>query len=733
MPTTQPATKKKMIKVPKVVNGVPSEVEIEVDDVDGPVWGPNDKHRILNTYIPRSDGPAKTTGTAIYTYDVRLPGMVHGRFVVSPYAHARAAKIDTSVAEKVKGVLAVIPFGAEVRYEGEPVVAIAASTVEAAEDAIRAVKIQWEVLPHVVTFEDATKADAAKIFPQAPQIRKKGNRDQVADELKQSDALVEATYTTPTLHHCCLETHGVVVDYRGGDEATVYCTTQGTFTIPGDSARELGLQRSKVTGIVHHMGGGFGSKFGIGIAGQWGCRLSKQLGVPVKMMLTRRDEFLAAGNGPGSVQVFKAGVSKAGKLVAVDVVQHGLGGVGRGNIGAQPYQYKAEHVYSEQSPVYTNEDSAVAMRAPGFPQASFAMESLMDELAEKIGMDPVEFRKNNVTDPAWHRQLDRGAKEIGWERRKMKAASVGEGSLRRGMGCGIGAWGGGGRPDCVVDVLIGQDGSVTASVGTQDLGTGTRTYVRAIVAEELGLNYEDVHEKIGDSRLGNANSSGGSTTAASLAPAVKVAAYNARIAMGKRVAGLLGAEPDAVLFANREIAGNGKSLTWAQACAALPTAGLSARGEWQSQLSGNGAHGASFAEVEVDMETGHVRVIKMCHVQDGGLPLNRLAMESQINGGMIQSMGMALYEGRVMDADLGVMLNSAFNDYKLPGCLEIPELVPIIDDGDERPVVIGIAEPANIPGVGAVANAVYNACGVRVRELPITPDKILAGLNKGMA
>jgi xanthine dehydrogenase YagR molybdenum-binding subunit len=285
----------------------------------------------------------------------------------------------------------------------------------------------------------------------------------------------------------------------------------------------------------------------------------------------------------------------------------------------------------------------------------------------------------------------------------------------------------------VVDVLIGQDGSVTASVGTQDLGTGTRTYVRAIVAEELGLNYEDVHEKIGDSRLGNANSSGGSTTAASLAPAVKVAAYNARIAMGKRVAGLLGAEPDAVLFANREIAGNGKSLTWAQACAALPTAGLSARGEWQSQLSGNGAHGASFAEVEVDMETGHVRVIKMCHVQDGGLPLNRLAMESQINGGMIQSMGMALYEGRVMDADLGVMLNSAFNDYKLPGCLEIPELVPIIDDGDERPVVIGIAEPANIPGVGAVANAVYNACGVRVRELPITPDKILAGLNKGMA
>ncbi len=361
----------------------------------------------------------------------------------------------------------------------------------------------------------------------------------------------------------------MVVDYRGGDEATVYATTQGTFTIPGDSARELGLMQSKVTGIVHHMGGGFGSKFGIGITGQWGCRLSKKLGVPVKMMLTRREEFLTAGNGPGSVQKFKAGANKDGTLVAVQAIQHGLAGVGHANIAAQPYQYStSEKSYFEQSPIYTNEDASCAMRAPGHPQASFAMESLMDELAEKIGMDPVEFRKKNTNDPkkgpAWHRQLDRGAKAIGWERRNA-TAGAGGGPLKRGMGCGIGAWGGSGRPQCIVDVTIGQDGSVTAAVGTQDLGTGTRTYVRAIVAEELGLNYEDVHEKIGDSRLGMANSSGGSTTAASLAPAVKDAAYNARIAMAQRVAPLLGAAPDAVTFDNRSISGNGKSLTWKQA------------------------------------------------------------------------------------------------------------------------------------------------------------------------
>jgi xanthine dehydrogenase YagR molybdenum-binding subunit len=279
-----------------------------------------------------------------------------------------------------------------------------------------------------------------------------------------------------------------------------------------------------------------------------------------------------------------------------------------------------------------------------------------------------------------------------------------------------------------VDLTIGKDGSVLVTSGAQDLGTGTRTYLRAIVAEELGLEMKDVVEQIGDSHFGNAPFSGGSTTSASLSPAVKDAAYQARVALSKIVAPLLGADPDAVWLDKGYVMGNGKALAWKQACAALPTAGLAVRGVFQGTLAGQGAHGASFAEVEVDLETGFVRVTKMCHVQDGGLILNRMAVESQINGVMIQSLGMALYEGRVMDPTLGVMLNPAFNDYKLPGTMEIPELIPIIDDGDTRNVVMGIAEPANIPGCGAIANAVYNACGIRVRSTPITPDKILDGL-----
>jgi xanthine dehydrogenase YagR molybdenum-binding subunit len=720
---------KKRIKVPRVVNGVPSEVEIEVDDVAGPTWGPNDKHRLLNTRLPRADGPAKTTGTAIYTYDVRLPGMQHGRFVTSPHARATVKRVDTSAAEKIAGVTAVVPFGKAVRYEGEPVVAVCALTREAAEDAVRAVVVEYDVQPHVVVAEEAMKPDAPKIFPAATTRRAQGNAEEVDAAFANCDAIVDVEYRTRIMHHACLETHGVVVDYRGAGPATVYASTQGTFTIAGDASKALGLNQSDVTAVVQHMGGGFGSKFGLGIAGLWGCRLSKQVGAPVKMMLTRRDEFLTGGNGPGSIQRIKAGVTKEGTLVAVKSTTFGLAGVGRANIAGQPYQYKARTFFREQTPVNTNEDASVAMRAPGFPQASFAIESLMDELAEKIGMDPVEFRKKNATNDHHRRQLDHGARVIGWERRQMKPGAT-PGPLKRGFGCGIGAWGGGGGPKCVVDLTIQRDGSVTAEVGSQDIGTGTRTYIRAIVAEELGLGMNDVTERIGNSKLGDANASGGSTTAASLAPAVKDAAFKARAALAKLVAPLIGAAEEAVLFDGGHIAGNGKSIAWKQACGVVPAAGLRVQGTWQPGLSDNGAHGASFAEVEVDTETGHVRVVKMCHVQNGGLILNRLATESQINGGMIQSIGMALFEQRVMDSKLGVMLNPNFGDYKLPGCLEIGELIPVIDDGDTRQGVIGIAEPANIPGVGAVANAVYNACGVRVRDLPITPDKILNGLYR---
>lgn len=739
-PTPAPPKKKK-VRVPRVVNGVETMVEIEVDDVAGPGWGANDKHTLLNHRLTRVDGPLKATGAAHYTYDVRLPEMLYGRILRCPHAHARVTKFDSSAASAMPGVKAIIQAPlTEFRFAGSPVAAVAATTPELAQDAARSIVVEYEVLPHVVRAQDAIKPESPEVLPRDPRkpdeknlrlAQKNGDAQKVEAALAGSDAVVEAEYYTPRIHHACLETHGMVVDFSGGKSATIYATTQGTFTIPDDAAKELGLSTSDVTATVQHMGGGFGSKFGIGIEGLLACRLSKEAKAPVKLMLTRSDEFLMAGNRSGSWQKIKAGVKNDGTLAAMQAIQYRLGGVGQGSQAGQPYAvYRAGESYREVYALQTNEDSSIAMRAPGHPQASFAMESLLDELAYKIGMDPVAFRKKNMRDEVYHRQLDRGAREIRWERRNAKAGG-GAGPLKRGMGCGAGTWGGGGNNQCKVDVTVGRDGSVLVAVGTQDLGTGTRTFTRAIVAEELGLKMSDVVEKIGNSKLGGANSSGGSTTAASLSPSVKDAAIKTRLALAEKLAPLLGnAKPEEIAFNAGNVSGGGKSLSWKQACASLPSAGVTAHGEWRQDLQGRGVHGVAFAEVEVDVETGKVRPIKMVQVQDGGLPLNRLTMESQLNGGMIQSLGMALWEERVMDRDLGLQLNPGFGDYKLPGSLEMPEFVPIIDDDDHREIVIGIAEACIIPSLGALANAVFNACGVRVRALPITPDKILMGLMR---
>jgi len=730
-PQATPKPKKK-IRVPRVVNGVEQMVEIEVDADAGPGWGPNDKHTLLNKRTTRVDGPLKVTGAARYTYDQRLPGMLYGRILRCPHGHARVTKLDTEAASKIPGVKAIVPAPlAEVRFAGGPVAAVAATTPEIAGDALRAIKVTYEVLPHVVHADRAIRPEAPKVVAEENNLQEKGkNGDPQKAEaaLATADAIVEAEYISPRIHHACLETHGMVVDYRGGDSATIYASTQGIFTIPGDAAKELGLEESKVVSSVEHMGGGFGSKFGIGTEGMLACRLSKQTKSPVKLMLTRYDEFVMAGNRSGSWQKLKAGVKNDGTIVALTARQYRLGGVGQGSQAGQPYIYRMGDAYREVYALHTNEDSAIAMRAPGHPQASFAVESLVDELAYKIKMDPVAFRKKNLRDEVYHRQLDRGAKEIGWSRRN-PVAGGNPGPLKRGMGCAIGTWGGGGNNQCKTDVTISRDGSVVVALGTQDLGTGTRTYTRAIVAEELGLGINDVKEQIGNSKLGAANPSGGSTTAPSVAPSVKDAAIKARMLLAERVAPLLGnAKPEEIVFSGGNVSANGKSVAWKQAAASLPAAGIAAHGEWRADLQARGVHGVCFAEVEVDVETGHIKPIKMVHVQDCGLPLNRLAMESQINGGMIQSLGMALWEGRVMDAQLGMQLNSGLGDYKMPGSLEMPEMVPLIDDEDKREAVIGMSEGCIIPAVGALVNAVFNATGLRVRELPITPDKILMGL-----
>ena len=728
--------KKKKIIITKVVDGIDTEVEIEVDDVDGPQWLPKGATRLIGKPIQRLDGPDKVTGKARYPVDVRLPGMLWGRWVPSAHANARIVSVDLGPARRLAGVKVVIELKhAEdvVRFHGDPIAAVAATTPEIADDAVHAIKVQYDVLPHAITVEQA-------LAPGAPSLRanqngnisrrnEQGNKAEVAEALEGCAHVVELELSTPIKPHVCFETHGVVVDYRGGDSATIHASTQGVFTISQDAAKWLGIPVGNVETNCQHMGSGYGSKFSLGKDGEVGCRLAKEAKLPVHMLLTRRDEFLAAGNRSASIQKIKLGCDNQGKLIAIDAEQIRLGGLGRGSQPGHPYVYKVEKVYRDVYSVHTNIDSSRAWRAPGHPQASFGMESVVDELSYKAGIDGVEFRKRNLEDPMHRRHLDEGAAAIGWHRRN-RVPGQGAGAIKRGIGCAVGVWGGGGRPICEVDVIVQRDGSVTCRCGTQDLGTGTRTYMAMITAEELGLEVADINVQIGRSIYGNANPSGGSTTVPSLAPAVKHAAYQTREELSKRAAAVLGVKPEDVRVQVGKFAGGSRSLTWKQVAALVPPEGLSLRGVWQPDLASRTTHPAQFAEVEVDTETGHVRVIKIVAVQDCGLCLNPLTTESQLQGGVIQSMSYALLEARVDDPTLGMCLNPNMEDYKVVGTTEMPEEVQIIiDDKDDRPVV-GIGEPPVIPTQSAIANAVYNAIGVRITSLPITPDKVLMALEQ---
>lgn len=723
------------VKSTKVVDGIEQEVEIEVEDSGGPEWGPRESLKVLDKELQRVDGPVKVSGRATYTHDVRVPGMAWARLLLAPVASLKVARLDFSACKAVKGYLGHEVIEAEeTRWLGQPIAAVAAETSEAAEDCLRAIVFEWEARPSVLDREAALK-------PDAPQVSRRGNQGKPAvrgDEAKARAAIegaphkVSATYVVPVVHHACLETHGAVVDWRGGEEAVVHCSSQHTFGFAGDAAEVLGLKKGNVVGLVEHMGGGFGSKFGFGQEGEAAARLSKALRRPVHLMLTRKDEFRMAGNRSGSHIEASAGMDAAGRLVGFAARAHKHGGIGDGSLSGLPYIYKCAESWSEISGVRTNLDASRAMRAPGHPQASFATESLIDELAYAAGLDLLEVRKANLDDQVWHRQLERVAREVGWFEHPHRARpGSAKDELCVGIGFAISRWGGGGGPSCEVEIAIERDGSVVSSVGSQDLGTGVRTYVAAIPAEELGLPLSAVVARIGSTRLGNANGSGGSVTTASLAPAVKHAAWNARQAFAEVLAPLLGCQPPDVVFADGAVqaASGGRKLSWKQACAALPEAGLRAKGAWQAHLQANGVHGAQAAKVEVDTLTGRVRVLHMACMQDVGLCLNRAATRSQINGGMVQALGYALFEERVVDAALGIQLNPCFEDYKLPHSLEIPKMTVVLDDEDRR-APIGMSEAPIVPGGAAIANAIHNACGARIRSLPCTPDKVLAALGK---
>lgn len=733
-------------------NGRRREVTFQVPDDEPRRWGADELLRVVGQPIRRVDALEKVTGRARYTYDIELPGMLYGKILRCPHPRAKVISLDLRPAKKMRGIKAAIAWKEEALFAGEEVAAVAGVTKDIAEDAIHHIRVEYDVLPFVVDQDQAKNSRAPRVREegntQGPQIYARGD---IQDGFASADLIVEATYTTPVVIHVPLETHGSVAQWNG-DELTVWDSTQAVFSVRDALAQAFEMPKSKVRVIKEHTGGAFGSKLWMRDYTVIAAKLARQAGRPVKLMLSREEDFLCTGNRPSSVQQLRVGATRDGTLTALHLRSYGTAGITGGAGCSWPIRgiYRCENVKTEETDVFTNAGPACPFRAPGFVQGSFALESILDELAEKLEMDPLELRKKNYAevDPvqglpysikALAEEYEVGAKAFDWKR-KWQPAHVKKGTSRRGVGLGTAMWFGAGAPPCHVEAVIRSDGSVTISCGTQDIGTATRTIMAQIAAEELGLDVGEIEVDIGDTESElYAPSSGGSQTAATVTPATRVALTNARNQLFEVLASKLGVASESLAIGDhRVLVGDdpSKSLAWADATRHLGRDIIVALGSRAPNPEGFSyrTFGAQFAEVEVDTETGQVQVLKIVSAQDCGRAINPLTVQGQIKGGIVQGLSYALLEERIMDREKGLMLNANLEDYKIAGSLEMPEIDSIIVDATD-PIVNnvgakGIGEPPIIPTAGAIANAVANAIGVRIRDLPLTPDKILMALEQ---
>ncbi len=726
------------------------------------------ERRLIGTKVQRLDGPEKATGRAKYSFDINRPGLLHAKVLRCPYGHAKIKSIDTSAAEKTPGFKAVhliAKVGAELSYAGEEVLAIAADTEEHLADALQAVKVDYEVLDFFVKEEDGIKAFMTadgKLDPTSKAtVTGRGNltvgnaatTGDVDKAFKEADATIEGEYGAHTISHQCLESHGLVAEWDKEGNLTVWASTQATTGVVGDLARAFKVPQTKVKCITHFMGGGFGSKFNAGTAGVACAELAKKAGAPVKLMLDRAEEVTTAGNRPSAYGKVKIGGMKDGTITAYEVDCYGSPGVGSGNtvnLNVLPYVYAIPNIRRKHTVIRLNHGGAQAMRAPGHPQNCILTEGAVDDLAAKLGLDPMEVRIKNlpknlpeaqITDKTAYSalrhtiyvaQLERAAKLSEWKAKwHPPGKGPGSGPVKHGIGMGMHTWGGAGGGPNDMTVSIASDGSVLVQSSTQDLGTAARTVLAIITAEVLGLQPTDITVRIGESQFGRSTGSGGSTTCPGTSPAILNGASTARDALFEKIAPRFGAKKEDLAIETGKIVdkASGKSKSWREACALLGMDSIVGKGNWTAGLSNNGVGGVQIAEVMVDTETGVVRCTKFVAVQDCGLIVNKLACESQVAGGVIMGVNYALFEENILDRVTGRQVNPDMEFYKLGGIEDMPHIIVDMMDMPERGV-IGIGEPPTISTAAAISNAIFNAIGVRVPFAPFTPDRVLAALSK---
>jgi xanthine dehydrogenase YagR molybdenum-binding subunit len=763
--------------------GVPGytlrEEERTVPASEPPVLPVNKELEYIGKSIPRWDAVAKVTGRARYTADVQLPGMLYAKFVNANVPHAKVVSVDTTAAEShpgVKGVFVIqrVVGGAvlrdpsldvakypTVRYAGQPIAAVAATTPQAAEEAAAKVVVKYEALPFVVSQDKARAGDAPLVFPGAadqagtaggggsatgipqtgnvhgPTVHKKGDAEQ---GFKDADVVVETRHVTQVQTHSALETHGVVADWKP-DMLTVYASTQGTASVREELAAFFKLPKSQVRVITEFMGGGFGAKFGAGNPGVVAAALSQQTGAPVRLMLDRQEEHLSVGNRPSSDQQLRIGAKKDGSITAMQLISYGTAGCGTGAGCAGPAAnlYKSAALHTEENDVFINAGPAAAFRAPGHPQGAFALEQSIDDLAARLKMDPIDLRDRIDENPVRRVQRQIIRESDIWKSRNPRS-NADSGPIKRGVGLSQSIWYRHLDKNSAAEVRVHKDGSVEVLSAVQDIGSGIKTVMAQILAEQFGVPPAKISVKIGDTNYPVGPNSGGSVTTASLTPAVRDAAWQASQKFLVCVAPALGTSPSDLTITGgmvRSASGKFQPMSFRAAAAKMNTDEVSAQAKRvpdydPSKYDTYG--GVDVAEVVVDTETGRIHVKRVLAVHDCGRPMNPTQIISQINGGFIQGISYTLFEHRLLDPNHGLMVNPDLDRYKIAGSYEVPQIEVKLTEsyiGQSSTDASGIGEAAGIISAGAaIGNAVQNATGVRIRQLPMTPAVVLAALNQ---
>lgn len=703
-------------------------------------YPPMESRKYMGRRISRVDGMAKASGKAKYNSDVNPSGLLHAAMLHCPHAHAIVKSIDTSAAEKLSGVTGVNVLakpGTEIQWQMAEVAMVAARTEEIARDAVRLIKVEYEVLPHLVR-EDKLEKTGNRAKPAGEQVQ--GDPDAA---FKQADVVLEGEYGIPVITHCCLEPHGQTVAWDG-NKVEFMASTQNVSAVGDDLAKGLEIPSTNVHVHQDHVGGGFGSKFQ---ADRWGieaAKLSKTAGgKPVKFFLDRAPELFIAGVRPSLYGKVKIAAKRDGTITAWDSNTWMTGGFTGGGLNADLLPYVFRNVPNRRinhTAVSVNTGGSRAWRAPNHPQVSYLTCAALDDLAHKLNMDPMDlFLKNlNLTARAnvYESQIKQAADMIAWKKNWHPRGDKTPGHIKRGLGLGIGTWGGAGHAsNCRVN--IHPDGSVEIELGSQDLGTGTRTAILQVAAETLGLPMNAIKLNIGDSSLPKSGASGGSTTIGGVSASTRISASAALEQLLQTAAEALGAQPNELEAVDGRIQVKGnpnKAMTWKQACQKLGMKTISVTHAHDPRnprgMSTLGVGGIQMADVSVDIETGVVKINKIVGVQDCGLIVNPKLADSQMHGGIIMGVCAALMEERVMDELTGRILNADMEFYKLAGIADVGEIevkMDITPEHDKRGI-IGLGEPATVPTIAAIANACTNAIGVRVPVLPLTPRNVLNAL-----